>query len=258
MVECADNTCVVFFDISDANFSITSSCAAATNNICLADAVTYPAGNAGLNLGLNQFYGDVISSYTVNIDGTETMVPRALASTQGGSTCTTVGNRSYEMFDIGVNVTGTYTLSITSPGFTAVSVFTAAGFDINNPCNSNFFGSNAWSTGGGGASSNSSFSTVMNLVACNTYKVVVYASTSAYGDNTVSFSGPGTVYFAGNNPGGNYSYTYAAVNTATGLVAMVNASSDLPLWQQALIWCMAHPITAEPVLRLQRSIRLPG
>ncbi len=225
-VESADNTCVVFFDISNSNFSITSNCNASSSNICPISAVTAASGDAALNLGLSQFYGNAITSHTVNITGADPIVTRALASTEGGSTCTTVGTRAYKGFDIAVGATGTYTLNITSPGFVAVSVFTSAGFNVNSPCSSTFFGSNAWDTGGGGASNNSIFSTTMDLTACTLYRIMVYASASAYGDNTIAFSGPGEVYLNGAGPGGNYGYTYLAVNNANGQVAAVNASSN--------------------------------
>ena len=226
MVECADNTCVVFFDISNNNFTVTSDCNAARSNICPVTPVSFPAGDGGLNLGLTRFYGNEISSHTVNVTAADPEAPRAVATIENGSVCTTVGTRDYKSFDIAVSATGIYTLNVTSSGFCVVSVFSSAGFNANSPCSSNFFGSNGWDDGGGGANIKSSFNTTMNLSACTLYKVMVYVSSNGFGDNTVSFSGPGQVYLSGADPGANYSYTYLAVNNANNQVAAVSATSD--------------------------------
>jgi len=223
-VECGD-ACFKYFDISDTDFSITSTCNTAGSNICPTDACTFDHGDVGLNLALTNTYGSVISSYTVNIDGTETSVPRAIASVQGGSTCTTSGTRAYEMFDISVSTTGAYTLGVTSAGFTVASLFPSAGFDVNNPCNSTFFGSSGYLFDGG-AFTNYTLNTVMDLVACTSYKVILYASSSGYGDNTIDFSGPGDVYLNGAGPAGSYNYTYVAVNKTTSLISAVSATSN--------------------------------
>ena len=221
------NACVKFFDISDANFSITSSCIAASSNICPNNAVV-SMGNTGLNLGLNKFFGGTITSKVLNVTAADPAVPSGIATTQGSTTCTNYGNDAHKSFDIAVTATGTYTFTVTpgmTNGFTAVSVFTSAGFNAATPCmGATFLGSNAYTTGGGMASNSGSFT--VNLTACVAYKVMVYVSNDAYGNNTVAISGAGTVYEAGADPGASYGYTYVAVSTADNLIKVVNATGD--------------------------------
>ncbi len=225
-VECADNICVVFFDISNTNFTVTSSCAVATSNICSATAVSFAQGNAGLNLGLNKYYGGTATSTTVNITGTDPIADRAMRNSVNGTTCTVLGTRAYKSFDIAVATTGTYTLNVSNAasGFIAASVFASTGFNPSSPCSSTFLGSNAYDAGGGSAMNSSSFS--VTLTACTQYKVMVYSSTNAYGNTTISFSGSGDIYLIGTDPGGSYAYTYVAVNTVNSQVVAISATSD--------------------------------
>jgi hypothetical protein len=224
-----DNTCVKFFDISNTNFSITNAaCAAVSNNLCSTSAVTLQAGNAGLNLGLTGAFSGVLTSKTLNITAADPQVACGVATAQGGTTCVEYTNYPHKSFDIVVGTTGSYTFTTTAPvvnmvsGFTVTSVFTSAGFSA--PC-TGFLGSNAYTTGGGGASSNGSFS--LNLTACTQYKIMVFAGdNTAYGNNVVAISGAGTVYEVGTAPSGSYAYTYVAVSNADNQIKVVNASSN--------------------------------
>lgn len=225
-VECADNTCVVFFDISDADFTITSSCTAAASNICSAAAATFAVGNAGLSLGLGKYYGGTATSTTVNITAADPFADRAMKNSASGTTCTVVGTRAYKSFDIAVATTGTYSLSISNAasGFIAASVFTSTGFSPSSPCSSTFLGSNAYDAGGGTAMNSGSFS--VTLTACTQYKVMVYSSSNGYGNTTISFSGTGDIYLIDTDPSASYAYTYVAVNTVNGQVVAISSTSD--------------------------------
>jgi Metallo-peptidase family M12B Reprolysin-like/Secretion system C-terminal sorting domain len=227
MVESADNTCVRFFDISNANFTVTSSCLAAGNTICDAAIASFTLGNAALNLDLSKvFTTTTTTSQIVTVNGTDPINNRAMKDAINGTTCTVVGTRAYKFFDFIVSASGTYSISISnSSGFIASSIFTAAGFNANSPCSSTFLGSNAYSTGGGSTSSSSPFS--VTLTACTLYRMMVYTSTAAYDVNTtISFSGSGSVLVSGTDPGGSYGYTYLAVNTSSNQIALVNAASN--------------------------------
>ncbi len=221
MVECADNTTVVFFDISNNNFTLTSVCNAAGSNICPTTTLSLPQGDPGLNLMLSRHYGSVVTQRTFNITNSSPKGPLADATEDGGTTCQTPwGNEKYEMFDFAVESPGSYTLTNTSGGQIIFSVFAAAGYNPASPCSSTFLGSNAF-----GAISYYN-STTVTLEACTVYKVVVWTLFNQNGAPVFTFSGAGSVYASGAGPGGDYSYTYAAVNTANGQVAAINATSD--------------------------------
>ncbi|NND32444.1 MAG: hypothetical protein HKN76_07625, partial [Saprospiraceae bacterium] len=89
MVESAANTCVVFFDISDNNFTITSPCLAATSNICPTTAVNLAMGNGGLNLNMNQYFGGEITTKNFTITNASPTGPLANSTVAGGNTCQT-------------------------------------------------------------------------------------------------------------------------------------------------------------------------
>ncbi|MEK7256366.1 MAG: GEVED domain-containing protein, partial [Bacteroidota bacterium] len=222
MVECADNTCVVFFDISDGNFTITSDCNAAGSNICPATPVSFPAGDGGLNLGLSGYFGSVVTSNTFTINAGSPTGPLANATVEGGTICQTAGaNRKYATFDFAVSATGSYTfLNTTSSEDIIYSVFVSSGYNPASPCAGTFVESNSWA-----AYAWNTLAT-MTLNACSVYKMVVWNWNANDVTPTITMSGPGTFYSAGSGPGGNYSYTYAAVNTANSQVAAVSATSD--------------------------------
>ena len=212
-----------FFDASNANFTINSNCQAATTNICPTNAMTFSQGDAGLNLSLNNIFGSPISTKAFNIDNGDPTAPRAVATTSGGTSCTTVGTRNYEMLDIVPSVSGTYTFTI-SPfsNFVIASLFTASGFNPMMPCSSTFLGSSGFDGGGGNVQAGGSFTATLN--ACTTYKLLVYGNPAF--TESVNFSGPGTLFESGTGPGTNYSYTYVAVNTSNNQIVAQSTSSD--------------------------------
>ncbi len=220
MVECADNTCVVFFDISDADFSITSTCAAEASNICPATAMTVAAGPAA-NLTLAGHIGGNASGQTFTInagDPTSSVINRTSAT---DPTCQVSGftNIGYETMDFIVSTTGSYNFSNTTGGQIMYSVFEANGLNLANGCTGNtFIGANSHSSISWSTAAN------MNLTACTKYTMVVW-ELSSNGTATINISGPGAVYESKAAPAGT-SYTYAAVNTANGQVAAVSNASD--------------------------------
>jgi hypothetical protein len=224
MVESANDACVQFFEISNADFTITSACLPPSNAICADSAVSYARGNANLALGLAKTYGTQLNSTVVTIGAGSAIVNMAYATVQDGNVCTASSNwtREYQTLDITVSKTATYTIDPVSSSFNIVSIFTANGFDINNPCNNTFLGSSGYDNGGNPNISNP-FSVKLN--ACTQYKIVVY---QVPGSVTLTFSteGAGKVYSVGSNPAANYLYTYIAINTSTNQVSTVSAASD--------------------------------
>jgi hypothetical protein len=224
MVESAGNTCVVFFDISDADFAITSNCQAATSNICPTTAVNLAAGNAGLNLTMNQYFGAGVTALNYNITGGNPSGPLANATTYGGLTCQTIWpvTENYAEIDFVVSASGAYTLSFSASEqvFVALSVFVANGYNSAQPCNSTFLGSSATGAISGG------YTTSVTLNACTTYKAVLWTTNNRDVAGTVTFTGVGDVYGAEAGPGNGYSYTYAAVNTANNQVSAVSTNAN--------------------------------
>ncbi len=221
MVESAANTCVVFFDISNADFTINSNCQAATSNVCPTTPVNLAAGNGGLNLNMSQYFGAAITQTNFAIANGNPSGPLANATVPGGQTCQTAwGTERYAEFDFAVSTAGAYTLSTNATFFEALSVFVANGYNPANPCAGTFLGSTT-----SGAISSTGTMTI-NLNPCTVYKAVVWTTNNNLGTGSINFTGVGSIFGSGNGPGGNYGYTYAAVNTANGQVAAVSAAAD--------------------------------
>jgi hypothetical protein len=230
-VECADNACVVFFDISNANFSISSDCAAAASNICPTPDANFAQGNPGLVLPLAHPFGGAITAKTFNIvpsDPNRSVGTFNIASTG----CDVPGfNNKYQTLPFTVSRTGVYTFSITgSSSFAGVSIYDAASFSASSAC-SGFISSNYRHNGGGNVTIFPS--ATATLTACASYILVGTDLNAAPPfTTTVNISGAGTIFVDAPSPSTNYAYTYVAVNTTTGQVRAVSATANftsLPL-----------------------------
>lgn len=219
-VESSCFSCVKFFDISNVNFTISSSCMAINSNICSTEPISFPMGDPALNLNLSPI-GTSFSQVSMTISAGSPIGPLANATLVNGTICQTPwGNEKYATFDFVVNQTGTYNISNTSGGQIIFSIFNAAGYNPASPCSSIFIGSNA--------SEAISWSNQISkfLTKCNTYKLVVWTLFGANNTADINFSGPGIIYTNFSSPGPSYSYTYLAVNNQTNIVSAVSSVAN--------------------------------
>lgn len=224
-VECADNTCVVFYDISNANFTITSGCQAASSAICPDAPVTLAQGSAGLNLGLNKGFGSVAVSMNFNVTMASPTCNVAVRNVAGNG-CEIVGNQiPFGVVQFSVDKTGTYTFTknLQSNDWNLISLFQNA-YDPAAPC-PNFVSSTTQATGGGGIQGGNNMTVA--LTECTTYFLVASGAFTATAiTGAVTFTGPGNVRVVAVAPPATYGYTYAAANATTGSIVVVNAQSD--------------------------------
>lgn len=225
-VECADNACVVFYDISNANFSVTSGCQAASSAICPAAPVTLAQGAAGLNLGLNKGFGTPASAININVAAASPNCSVAVRDA-AGTGCQDLQNQvPHHAVQFTVDKTGSYTFSTTtlqSAGFIVASLFQNA-YNPAAPC-PNFITSTSQVNAGGGIQGG--FNMTATLMECNTYFMVVSGGFNpAVITGSVTFTGPGSVRVVNAVPPANFGYTYAATNAANGTIVAVNAQSD--------------------------------
>ncbi|NND06413.1 MAG: hypothetical protein HKN87_08530 [Saprospiraceae bacterium] len=224
MVESATSTCVVFFDISNANFTISSDCLAATSSICPANSVSHSVGSSNLNFDLDNLYGGEITSIsrTMNTSSPSGQIANGVAYESTDCQTPNWGNRKYVEVDFTVSTAGEYTLTENFSFFAIMSVFEADGFNSSDPCASVFLGSNARGT----STIYARNYTTISLNTCVVYKAMVWNGSSDSGSGSISFQGPGTVYESTNSPGNGYGYSYIAINSATDNVQMVSSSAD--------------------------------
>jgi hypothetical protein len=214
-----NSTTAEFFDASDVNFNITSTCLVKGSFICSETPVSAQEGNLTLNLGMNSSTGNLL----LNGIGTYTSVSTVgrlifMHQNDQSTGCVQLSNfnQNTKLVQIRVRDTGVFNVSATNTGGGSLPFSI---YNSNTLSCSSFQGSNAFVTGSSSFSffSNRSF----NLDGCQTYFVVVMTS----GNFILNFSGSIDVFEVQNMPSG-FSYTYTAVNQSTNLIADVSPSSN--------------------------------
>ncbi len=219
----AGTECFYFFDINNADFTITNTgCAPNGASFSGSGDVTAEAGNASLNLSLSAVYGNTLSvPFTGTITDADLQGGLIVGNTSATDCINFAGNTAArrKVINFTAASTATYTFTL---GVTAIIAIYNGAFDNNNSC-SNFIMSNY-------VTSTGSFpqSIQVNLESGKSYSLVVMAD-SAFSIPTplnynVGVSG-GNLLDGAPNPGGNYSYTYAAINSS-GVISKIDAGAD--------------------------------
>jgi len=216
-VSCSINANAEFFDVNDADITITSTCQPVNTIICPSTSLTAQSGNSTLNLGLsaNTITRMVGGSKAYSTAGAGSF-PVINNTNNTFTTCQTSawGNESAVLVKFMVSETGTYTVSSTGQAFSAFSIFNSNTYNC-----STFVAGNSY--GAIGATSSRS----ITLNNCTTYYALLYNINDGSTSITFSLQGSGSIYEVGTNPVG-YSYTYIALNSATGIISSVNAASN--------------------------------
>ncbi|MFD2521165.1 reprolysin-like metallopeptidase [Emticicia soli] len=208
-----------FFDVSNSNFTINSSCIAATTYICSEQPITGNSGSTVFNLGLSKATGSLFTnkSKTFSFSGASGQ-PGIYYTNSSKTACHNPYTITAKIVVFKVSKTGTYQLNAldSSTSAAGISIFNAPNFNCNT-----FLGSNTYSTGqgiswGGG--------TNLTLHECNTYYALVYNFNSATSFQ-LNFDGPGDIIDVQSDVSG-FNYTYVAVNQANNQIVAVSASSN--------------------------------
>ncbi len=228
-VECATYTNVVFFDISNQNFTISSACAAYAAFIAPATNVTAPQGSPSLDLALAPLYGNGSGTAAFNVPGTGTPAVFPLFNEPQTACVQGCCELFYNTYQFQVDKAGTYTfgLDVTGGGLAFMSVHNGA-FNPANVC-SGFLTSYLKEDSGGVGNTNPFEASLTPGV---TYTMVFHPFFQNTVSGTVSFTNSvgGTVVVLNQGlpvpPASDYGYTYLAVNQATGLIAAVSQQAD--------------------------------
>jgi hypothetical protein len=209
-----------FFDISNANFTVTSNCPAIATFICSDDAVSGNSGSPVFNLGLIKTTGSLFSgkSKTFSFSGTtnNTMV---VYSNESQTTCHTTWSQPSKLVTFKVSKSGNYDISAISglSNSNAFTIFNASPYNC-----ASFVGSNAYTPQPNYV--NWSGGKTLMLNACNTYYALVYKFND-FTDFSFKLNGPGDIIEVLSEPGG-LNYTYVAVNQTNQQIVSVSSSSD--------------------------------
>lgn len=214
----------IFFDVNDANITITSSCAAEASTVTPTTSVTATAGAAALNLGLSPQYGSTIASYTANVPtGTPTM-PLTFNQNSTGCAAPYSNSPAYTSLTFQVGASGNYTFTLNSASSTIMNLYQNS-FNSANTC-ANWLGSSA----SGNVTTTTTLTASLNKGI--TYVLVTsgFSTGHAAFTRTISFTLPvgGSIVTGGTpNPGASYNYAYVVVNSSTNSVRAIQSNSNL-------------------------------
>ncbi len=218
-------TCFRFFDINNANFTITSPCAAPSTTISPTTSLTAVSGNSSLNLAQSNNLGTVLTSKSGTLATTD-LVGNLIFNQNG--TCSGPSNQTYydAAFPFYVSTSGNYTISKGNTSGIMLNVYQLSnnGTNCNNWVNSN------------GVLVPDGYVNIANNVTVSLSSNIRYlllvsgfstSNPSFPANYTITFTAPsgGAVYNGVILPA-NYSYTYAARNTVTNTISAVSATSS--------------------------------
>ena len=228
MLACADAECYAFFDITNNDFDIVSSCLAGSSIICNSEYEEFEQGDPTLDLSLSHFDGSAISSMSQVIDETgSTVAPILIYSDTGG--CIEQSMYFTANRKVVVDKTGIYTFTVdvdANGGRGFFAIYDAATYDVNNACAS-FVGANATEAPMGLFFIQSSLS--VTLEECKEYLLVITNNKPPMDlpKTTVisNIEGPGTMIEVDDTPNVDFDHTFIAVNDQ-GIIEVVSPSSN--------------------------------
>ncbi len=228
-VECASFTNVVFFDISNQNFTINSACVANAGLIVPVVDVTEAAGSPQLDLTLAPLYGLVAVTTNFSVVPSDPIGRFALLAVDQVSCVDGCCDLHFSTMDFQVDKAGTYSFTVNFNGTQGWFSLYNGSYNPATPC-ANFITATRYEAGGGGVGLLDPISAT--LMPGVTYRMVFHPWFTDNATGTVGFSSSsgGNVVFLNQGqpapPMSDYGYTYVAVNTATGLIAAVSATAN--------------------------------
>ncbi|GAB6011130.1 zinc-dependent metalloprotease [Viscerimonas tarda] len=220
-----------FFDVSDANFTITSSCQSYSSAPCFPADVVTELGDASLNLGLSAVNpSTVITSLTITPGSSKLLVARndAVSPSAGIN----FGAYNSDTYKFRVSKSGLYTF--TRSGGCYASIYTSATPSVSSFLQSCIYtpnnGTNFYVIG----------SASVELNECTDYYLIGYNAAG-----TVGISGAGDVYTESTAPEGT-SYAYIAVSKSDNLIKAASATGDFRSLPDGsyLAYGISYPSTA--------------
>ncbi len=229
MVESAVSTCVVFFDISNGDFGLISSCNSPSTEVSPTTPLTLQSGGEAISLNMSNNIGVAVPNFSGVLEDSD---PSGQLVYLNGSppVCAIAGNVvRYDAYLFSPSVSGLYT-------FTRVGAF---GLVLNlyqapvqgTDCSNHIISSAVLPAGSSSVNLGTSISA--SLTAGTQYILMVGSfntSLPALPSNyTINFTVPtgASIYNGVILPAG-YAYTYLAVNAVNNQIAAVNSTSVFP------------------------------
>ncbi len=222
-VTCA-NTCTSFEAVSNANFTISSTCNAQASFQCPTVTVSADQGTAATNLNINKISGNTITNKTFNVLTTDAHMDVVTANPSNG--CLNHNFRlHFGQIEFTVDQSGMYNFTGSFADFIIINLFQNS-FDPDNPC-STWLTSNIEDEDGNPFGRIGGFTGFdINLTECTTYYLTVsqYSSDSNFSGN-ISLSGIGNITEIQSTAAGT-EYSYIAVNQSNNTIIAQSATAD--------------------------------
>ncbi len=228
MLACADAECYSFFDITNNDFSIMSTCMAGSSIICDTEFEIFEQGDAGLNFDLIHFDGSPVTSLSGTVNGfASTIAPIVLYTESLG--CHNFFDYFAQKTNIAVDQTGSYTFTIdvgANGGTGIFTIYEADTYNEDDPCSS-FVGASATFVGGNSFSLQSSLT--VSLEECKEY-LLIFTNNTPQAElpkttEITNIEGTGRVVEIDDTPDPDYDHTFIAVNDQ-GVIEGVSPTSD--------------------------------
>ncbi|SFN37812.1 Por secretion system C-terminal sorting domain-containing protein [Chryseobacterium oleae] len=215
-----------FFDVSDNNFTVSSTCVAYSTLISPVSSVSAASGNAAANLNMSAPPAAGVSYLSKTFVYNTPSVNNAIIvytnnSMTQGSVVSITNNYPTHTIKFRVTKTGSYQFQNAGNSFLTMAIHSG-----NPGSTGNFITSNGYSTGGGGVSaSNTTKAAVLNAGTDYYFIASNLSNPASAASYTFNVTGEGSVYKTSAPPAG-YSYTFTAVNNSTGKIAAVSTSAN--------------------------------
>ncbi len=217
---------IKFFDISNTNFNLITSCPILYKfGICNDKPLVITEGSEALSLNLPKEINRVNTSITLSTAGPRVLVPINLQPSPGQGNCTDSNNINYfsKKLEFIINKSGNYEFEV--PSQRIISVFSNL-YNPNTPCD-NYIGSNSYDNNGmqGGPSS---FSTklTLNLNECQKYTLVLFTQ-SIVNNTEIKVSGPaGSLFLTSELILPDFDLTYIAIDSISQIIKKIDPLGD--------------------------------
>jgi len=229
----ASNLPARFFDISNQNFIIHSSCAIPSHIITPSETTSAPPNSADLDLSLTSRAGEVGNSIPFRVHRDEQPVGRFSHYPDESLSGCVVGccqKHAYQETDFEVTKTGTYNLNILEETGRAFVGIYEESYDPDNSCeNAKALNLHLYP---GTLSIRYLPELTVFLEKGKTYKLLVHWSYNSQvaevkGEVSLDHDAPGQLLFPNTSSQlQNYAYTYVAVNEATNAIEALSADAD--------------------------------
>lgn len=220
MIQCSDNTCIQFYNVSDGEFTIDSDCVAESVRACPTDAVSFNQGDPGLDLGLSVLQGNPTSMTSVTItDADEGFLFPALSD---AGDCFVGFSARLKTFRFATESAGSYRFPLDNWQRVGLSIHVAEDWDRLSPCNS-AVASSYLRTSTGTFSIRSSVTA--ELEACTEYLFVFSTQTDGSTGGFSSFVPSSGRLLALTEPNPDYAYSFIAVDES-GIIQFETPTSD--------------------------------